>query len=61
MCLFVADLFDRYGFREVSWLVHVATTAHRDVIREQLQRNDREDRRKQIARSRYLDHVIRNN
>src|SRR6185295_6510333 len=52
-------LFYRHGFREVAWLVHVATATHRYVIREQLQRNDREDRRQQIACSRNLNHVIR--
>lgn len=27
-------LFDRNGLREVAWLVHVAATAHGDVVRE---------------------------
>jgi len=37
---FVA-LFHRHRLSEISWLVHVATTPHGNVIREQLQRDDR--------------------
>jgi hypothetical protein len=32
-------LFDGHGLGQVSWLIHVAAPAHRDVIRHQLQWN----------------------
>ena len=31
-----AILFNRYGFREVSWLIDVATASYGDVIGQQL-------------------------
>ena len=50
--------FNRHRFRQIPGLIDVTAAADGDVIREQLQRNDRENRREQIARWRNLDHVI---
>lgn len=54
------SLFHRHGLRQVTRLVHVAAAADGDVVREQLQGNDREDWREQIARRGNLDDVIGN-
>lgn len=37
-------LLDRDAFREVSRLIHIATAAHGDVVREQLQRDRQQHR-----------------
>ena len=50
-CRYV-DLLDGDRFRQVARLVHVAAAAHRDVIGQQLQRNDFENRRQQFERGR---------
>ena len=42
--VFVA-LLHRHRLREISWLVDVTTASDRDVIRKQLQRDDRKNRR----------------
>ncbi len=54
------NLLHRNRFRQISRLVDVAAAADGDVIREQLQRDDREDRAEQIACFGNLDDVIRN-
>ena len=41
-------LFDGDRFGEIARLIDVAAAAHGDVVREQLQRNDFENRRDQI-------------
>lgn len=56
-----ARSLDRDGLGEVAGLVDVAASPDGDVIREQLQRDDRKNRRQQIARRREFDHVVRNN
>src|SRR2546426_1038774 len=52
-------LFHRDALREVPGLVHVAAPEHRDVVRQELQRNRAEDRRQQLGRRRDVEHVIR--
>ena len=43
-------LLHRHRLREVPRLVYVATSSHGDVIGQELQRNDGQDRREQVAR-----------
>src|SRR5438034_11684248 len=49
---------DRHRLRQISRLVHIAPPAHRDVVREQLQRQHRQHRREQIERLRDLDLLV---
>src|SRR5437764_1364730 len=49
---------DRHAFRQVPRLVHVAPPSHRDVVREQLERQHREHGRQQIQRFRNGDRVV---
>ena len=53
------SLFNCYRFCQVTRLVNVAAAADGDVIREQLQRDDREDRSEQVRCLGYLDHMVR--
>jgi hypothetical protein len=39
------NLLDRYALGQIARLIHVAAAPHRDVIRQQLQRHDLENRR----------------
>src|SRR3990172_1299070 len=50
-----ARLLDGDGLREVAGLVHVAAEAHADVVREELERHDREQRGQHLAAGRHLD------
>ena len=43
-----ASLLDRDALGQVARLIHIAAAAHRDVIRQQLQRHDLQNRRQQI-------------
>src|SRR5436309_2528452 len=45
-------LFHGDGFRQVAWLVYVASAADGDVIRQQLQRHDFQDRQQELRRDR---------
>ena len=47
----VLELLDRDRFRQVRGLVDVASATNRDVIRQKLQRNDFQNRRKQFRRT----------
>src|SRR2546430_9707472 len=42
-------LLDRHALGQVPWLIHVGSPQHRDVVRQQLQRHRKEDRRDQRA------------
>ena len=53
------ELFDSDGFGQVARLVDVAAAAHGDVVGEQLQRNDFEQRHQKFRRGRQLDEVVR--
>jgi hypothetical protein len=44
------SLFDGDRFREISRLIHIASPPHRDVIGQQLQRNDLQNRREFLGR-----------
>src|SRR5689334_5541712 len=50
--------FDSDAFGEVARLIDIAAPPHRDVIGEQLERNDLEYRRQQIGSLRDLDDMI---
>ena len=39
----LADLFDRYTFGQITWLVDIRTARARRVIRQQLQRHHMQD------------------
>src|SRR5438552_10726607 len=52
-------LSDRDALGEVPRLVHVAAEPHRDVVGEELERNDRDQRRQQIGARGHLDDVLR--
>ncbi len=54
----IFSLFDGNGFCQISWLVDVAPAAYRDVIREELQRNDFQQRRENFRRRGKLDDVV---
>ena len=45
-------LFDSHGLGQVARLIHIAAAPHRDVIRQQLQRNHFDQRRQQFGRVR---------
>ena len=51
-------LLNRDALGQIARLIHVAAAPHGDVIRQQLQRHDLENRRQQIGRRRNLDHVV---
>ena len=53
-----SGLLHRDRLRQVAWLIDIATAADRDVIRQQLQRNNLEDRRKQFRSLRYVDYMV---
>ena len=53
-----AASFDRDALGEVARLIHVASEPHRDVISEQLQRHDLEQRQQQFVRRRNRDDVV---
>src|SRR5437764_10896093 len=55
--LYRARLFDRHRLGQVARLVHVAAQTHRDVVGEELERDDGEDRREQLRAGRDLDDV----
>src|SRR3989442_14682260 len=40
-------LFYRHALGQVPWLIHVGPAQHRDVVRQQLERHRKEDRREQ--------------
>src|SRR5207248_6756222 len=50
--------FYGHTLREVPRLVHIAPPPHRDVVREQLERQHREHGREQVERLRHLDSVV---
>src|ERR1017187_6884122 len=52
-------LFDSDALAQVARLIHVATAPHGDVIRQQLQRHDFQNRAQQRQRRRNLDGVVR--
>src|SRR6266550_7229991 len=52
-----ARLFHRHRLGQVARLIHVAAQTHRDVVREELERDDGEDRREQLRAGRGLDDV----
>src|SRR5436190_8718529 len=52
-----ARLFHRHRLGQVARLIHVAAQTHRDVVREELERDDGEDRREQLRAGRDLDDV----
>ena len=47
----VSAVLHRDALRQIARLVDVAAAAHRDVVRQQLQRHDLQDRRQQLATS----------
>ena len=47
--LLIVALFHSHGLGEVAGLIHIAASPDRDMVGEQLQRDDREDRRQEIA------------
>src|SRR2546428_13557982 len=51
-------VLDRDALREVPGLVHVAAESHRDVVREELQGDHRDQRRQEIGAGRHLDQVL---
>src|ERR1035441_9055116 len=53
-----ASLFNGDALGQVARLIHVAAAAHGDVIRQQLQRYDLQNRRQQVGRRRNLDDVV---
>src|ERR1700726_3042714 len=53
-----AALFDGYGLSEVARLIDVAAAAYGDVISEQLQRQDLQNRSHELGSGRNFDHVI---
>ena len=53
-------LFDGYALGKIARLIHIASPPDRNVIREQLQRHDLENRHQQIRRVGYLDDLIGN-
>src|SRR5205823_12949699 len=55
--LYRARLFHRHRLGQVARLVHVAAQTHRDVVGEELERDDGEDRREQLRAGRDLDDV----
>ena len=52
------DSLHGHRLRKVTRLIDVTASTHTNVISQQLQRDDREYRRNQIARARDLDHAI---
>lgn len=48
----------RYAFDQVARLIHVTATADCDMVGEQLQRNDLQDRRKQFGYRRDFQRLI---
>src|SRR5262249_45765339 len=57
-CPATGALLDRDGFGEVAGLVDVTAAAHSDVIGEQLQWNDFQQRRKQLGRWGNFDYMV---
>ena len=53
------DLLHRDALRQIARLIDVAAAAHGDVVRQQLQRHDLQDRRQQFRGRRDLDDVVR--
>ena len=53
-----AELLDGDGLGEVAGLVNVAAAADGDVVGQQLQRNDLDQRREQFERGRNVDDVL---
>src|SRR5262249_17787392 len=51
--------FNRNRLRQIARLIHIATTAPRDVIGQQLQRQNFQKRHQQPRRRRQLDQMIR--
>ena len=51
-------LFDRDALGEIPRLIDVAAAADGDVVGEQLQRHDHDDRRQQLGRRRHLDDEV---
>lgn len=51
-------LFDRDRFRQVSRAIHVATAKDRDVERQQLHRNDRENSLETVDRLRHFENSV---
>ncbi len=51
-------LFHRYGLGQVARLVNVTSTADRNVVCQQLQRDNLQNRRKQLRRPGNINHVI---
>src|SRR5213592_3039829 len=52
------DSLHRHALREIARLVHVTAPPHRDVVREELQRQHREHGRQQIERLGHFDLVV---
>src|SRR5206468_3313381 len=52
-------LLHRHRLGEVARLVDVAAEAHGDVVAEELERNDGDERRQELGARRHLDHVLR--
>ena len=46
---------------QIPWLIDVAAASDGNVVSQELEWNDRENWREQIARSGNFDHMIRNN
>src|SRR5439155_113412 len=53
------DLLHRHRLREVARLVHVAAEAHGDVVGEELERDDGDERRQELGARGHLDNVLR--
>src|SRR5882762_8668700 len=57
-CARMGCSLDCYGFCQVAGLVYVASAAYRNMVGQELQRNDFEQRREQLWSWRNLDNVI---
>src|SRR5215469_16521916 len=51
-------LLHRHAFRQIPRLVHIAATADGNMIRQQLERHDLQDRQQQVVSGSNADHVI---
>ena len=51
-------LFDRDRFCQVARLIDIAAAAHRDVVSQQLQRHNLDQRSQQLERGRNVNHVL---
>lgn len=51
-------LFDRHALGKVARLVHIAAKLHRNVVGEELKRNDAENRRQIVRSVGYQNHIV---